>query len=130
MLMAQRTAVARWIMWGLLALQGLLLAACNTIPQQSASGQTPPPGQGTVWVRVTANGLPKMFKFHLEARPQGSQITRAGLFFVGWGPQSDGYWTVVDDHLDKGQLVGLQVPAGACGRCRAGLRAGPGGVCG
>lgn len=90
-----------------------MLTACSTVPQKPATSAQAPAGHGTVLVRVTANSLKKMFSFSLEARPSGSKGAQQGIFFAGWGMQSEGYWTVVEDHLDKGQLVALQIPAGS-----------------
>lgn len=105
----QQRNCLRYFLGFVAALSLATLMGCAQVPTKPPTGPTADAGHGIVLVRITSAGLQKMYAFVAKARPVGGHEQ---IFFSGWDMKSDGYWTVVADHLDKGQLVALQVPAG------------------
>jgi len=108
----KNTCLRRDVLFGLAGLTSTALLGTLSgcaMPVKAPTTATPQAGHGTVLVRITSVGLKKMYAFVVKARPVGS---REQIFLSGWGTQSEGYWTVVGDHLEKGQLVALEIAAG------------------
>lgn len=83
----------------------------------AASGATPPPGQGTVVLRGTLQGLKFLNSFQLAVRP----VAPGGAGGPGqggarpvplWSASSPGYWGGYYNDGPKGTVTTLNLPAG------------------
>lgn len=95
------------------------LSACVTpaTAPPSSAGATPPPGQGTVVLRGTLQGLKFLNSFQLAVRP----VAAAGAGGPGqggaqpvplWSASSPGYWGSYYSDGPKGTVTTLTLPAG------------------